>query len=136
MDDTRQLVLRNGIARSELLHVIANLPPLCMGIDACGRAYDWARCFREHGHDVRLIVPTFVKAYEKSPKIDARDAEVICEAVTRPIMLFVPIKPLEPHDLQALHRIWERLSIACTAVNNEIRALLREYGRVLPKGMT
>jgi transposase len=52
MDDTGQVVLRKRMARSELLHFIAKLPPLRMGMEAYGSAHYWARCFREHGHDV------------------------------------------------------------------------------------
>jgi transposase len=132
MDDSGHVVLRKRIARSELLTFIANLPPLRIGMEACGSAHYWARCFREYGHDVRLIAPQFVKAYVKSPKNDARDAEAICEAVTRPTMRFVPIKRVEQQDLQALHRIRERLITARTALVNEIRGLLNEYGIVLP----
>jgi hypothetical protein len=124
MDDTGAVVLRKRIARSELLAFIANLPPLRIGMEACGSAHYWARCFREHGHDVRLITPQFIKAYVKSPKNDARDAEAICEAVTRPTMRFVPIKRVEQQDLQALHRIRERIIKARTALVNEIRGLL------------
>ena len=135
MDDSGHVVLRKRIARSELLTFIANLPPLRIGMEACGSAHYWARCFREHGHDVRLIAPQFVKAYVKSPKNDARDAEAICEAVTRPTMRFVPIKRVEQQDLQALHRIRERLITARTALVNEIRGLLNEYGIVLPQSL-
>jgi transposase len=135
MDDSGQVVLRKRLARSELLTFIANLPPLRIGMEACGSAHDWARCFREHGHDVRLIAPQFVKAYVKSPKNDARDAEAICEAVTRPTMRFVPIKRVEQQDLQAPHRIRERLITARTALVNEIRGLLNEYGIVLPQSI-
>jgi transposase len=135
MDDSGHVVLRKRIARSELLTFIANLPPLRIGMEACGSAHYWARCFREHGHDVRLIAPQFIKAYVKSPKNDTRDAEAICEAVTRPTMRFVPIKRIEQQDLQALHRIRERLMKARTALVNEIRGLLSEYGIVLPQSL-
>jgi transposase len=135
MDDSGHVVLRKRIARSEVLTFIANLPPLRIGMEACGSAHYWARCFREHGHDVRLIAPQFVKAYVKSPKNDARDAEAICEAVTRPTMRFVPLKRVEQQDLQALHRIRERLIKARTALVNEIRGLLNEYGIVLPQSI-
>ena len=133
MDDTGTVVLRKRIARSEVLQFVATLPPLLIGMEACGSAHDWARCFQAHGHDVRLIAPQFVKAYVKSPKNDARDAEAICEAVTRPTMRFVPIKRVEQQDLQALHRGRERLVKARTALVNEIRGLLNEYGIVLPQ---
>jgi transposase len=79
-----------------------------------------------------LIAPQFVKAYVRSPKNDTRDAEANCEAVTRPTMRFVPIKQLEQQDLQALHRVRERLIKARTALVNEIRGLLSEYGVICP----
>jgi transposase len=135
-DDTGHVVLRKRLARGALLPCIAQLSPLRIGIEACGSAHDWARRFREHGHEVRLIAPPFIKAYVKSPKHDARDAEAIGEVVTRPTMRFVPIKPLGPQDLQALHQARERLIKARTALVNEIRGLVHEYGMVLPQGIT
>jgi transposase len=59
MDDTGHVVLRKRLPRSELLHLIAMLPPVLMGMEACGSAQYWARRFREHGHEVRLIAPQF-----------------------------------------------------------------------------
>ena len=135
MDDTGAVVLRKRLPRSELLAFIANVPPLRIGMEACGSAHYWARCFREHGHDVKLIAPHFVKAYVKSSKNDARDAEAICEAVTRPTMRFVPIKRVEQQDLRALRWVRERLIKARTALVNEIRGLLSEYGIILPQGI-
>ena len=135
MDDSGRVVLRKRLVRSALLTFIANVPPVRIGMEACGSAHYWARQFREHGHDVRLIAPQFVKAYVKSPKHDGRDAEAICEAVTRPTMRFVPIKRVEQQDLQALHRVRERLIKARTALVNEIRGLLSEYGMILPQSL-
>src|SRR5215510_1385645 len=65
MDDSGHVVLQKRLARSALLTFIANLPLLRIGMEACGSAHDWARRFREHGHDVRLITPPLVKAYVK-----------------------------------------------------------------------
>jgi transposase len=81
------------------------------------------------------MAPQFVKAYVTSPKHDTCDAEAICAAVTRPTMRFVPIKQLEHQDIQALHRVRARLIKARTALVNEIRGLLSEYGMVLPQGI-
>lgn len=136
MNDTGVVGLRTRIARSALRPCIAPQPPLRIGMEACGSAHSWARCCREHGHDVRLIAPQFIKAYVKSPKNDARDAEAICEAVTRPTRRFVPIKRVEQQDLQALHRVRERLIKARTALVHEIRGLLNEYGMILPQSIT
>jgi len=48
----------------------------------------------------------------------------------------VPIKQVEQQDLQALHRVRERLIKARTALVNEIRGLLNEYGMILPQSLT
>jgi transposase len=56
-DDTGHVVLRKRLARREWLPCIAQLSPLRMGMEACGSAHSWARCVREHGHEVRLIAP-------------------------------------------------------------------------------
>jgi len=95
-------------------------------MEACGGAHYWARCLREQGHEVKLMAPQFVKPYVKSNKNDMRDAEAIAEAVTRPSMRFVPVKDVAQQDIQALHRVRERLVTARTALVNEIRGLLAE----------
>jgi transposase len=136
MDDTGTIVWRKRITRSGLMPLIARLPPVVIGMEACGGAHYWARRFREHGHVVKLMAPQFVKPYVKSNKHDMADAEAIGEAVTRPTMRFVPIKEVAQQDFQALHRVRERLVKARTALINEMRGLLSEYGIVLPQGVT
>jgi len=136
MDERGKIVLRKRVTREALLPFIARLSPVLIGMEACGGAHYWARRFREHGHTVKLIAPQFVKPYVKSNKNDPADAEAICEAVKRPTMRFVPIKEVEQQDLQALHRARERVVKARTALVNEIRGLLGEYGIVLPQSVT
>jgi len=103
---------------------IAQLPPVLIGMEAWGGAHDWARRFREHGHAVKLMAPQFVKPYVKSNKNDSRDAEAIAEAVTRPTMRFVPTKDVDQQDIQALHRVRERLRGERTALVNAVHGLL------------
>lgn len=128
-------VLRKKLSRSQLTAFIANLPPCLIGMEACGGSNHWAREFQKLGHTTRLISPQFVKPYVKSNKNDAADAEAICEAVQRPSMRFVAIKQVEQQDLQSVHRVRERLVKARTALANEIRGLLAEYGVVIPASM-
>ncbi len=135
MDDRDNVVYRTRLSRHDLMPFIATLPPVLIGMEACGGAHDWARRFREHGHEVKLMAPQFVKPYIKSNKNDMRDAEGIGEAVTRPTMRFVPTKEVDQQDIQALHRVRERLIGARTALVNEIHGLLHEYGIVVPKGV-
>jgi len=136
MDDKGKIVLRKRLTREALLPFITRLSPVVIGMEACGGAHYWARRFREHGHTVKLIAPQFVKPYVKSNKNDPADAEAICEAMTRPTRRFVPIKEVEQQDLQALHRARERVVKARTALVNEIRGFLGEYGIVLPQSVT
>jgi transposase len=132
MHGSGPVVLRKRLTRRAVLTFIANVPPLRIGMDACGRAHDWARRFREYGHDVRLLAPQCVTPDVQSPTNDARDAEASCAAVPRPPMRVVPIKRVEPQDLQALPRVRERLMNARTAFVNAIRGLLSESGMVRP----
>jgi transposase len=82
------------------------------------------------------MAPPFVTPYVKSNKNDTRDAEGMSEAVTRPTMRFVPTKDIEQHDIQALHRVRDRLMDARTALVHEIHGLRHEDGMVLPKGVS
>lgn len=128
-------ILRKRLSRSKLLPFLANLPACLIGIEACGSSNHWARQLRALGHEVRQISPQYVKPYVKTNKNDYNDAEAICEAVSRPGMRFVPIKSIEQQDIQALHRVRERLLRGRTALVNQTRGLLREYGIFLPEGI-
>ena len=116
MDNTGTIVYRKRVSRHDLMPCIAKLPPVRIGIEACGGAHDWARRFRAHGHEVKLMAPPCVKPYVKSNNNDSRDAEAIAAAVTRPTMRFVPSKDVAPHAIQALHRVRERLRGERTAL--------------------
>src|SRR5499426_2640617 len=135
MDDRGNVVYRKRLSRHDLMPCIAQLPPVRIGMEACGGAHYWARRFRTHGHEVKLMAPQFVKPYVKSNKNDSRDAEAIAEAVTRPTMRFVPAKDVDQQDIQALHRVRERLIGERTALVHAVHGLLHEYGMVRPKGV-
>src|SRR5436190_1515532 len=115
---------------------MANIAPCLVGIEACSGAHYWARTFAAQGHTVKMMAPQFVKPYVKSNKNDARDAEAIAEAVTRPTMRFVPIKGIEQQDILLLHRVRELAMKQRTAHGNQIRGLLAEYGIVIAKGLS
>ncbi|MBN9344442.1 MAG: IS110 family transposase [Caedibacter sp. 38-128] len=131
-----KVVLKKRISREQLSNFIANIPPCLIGMEACGGSNYWARKFTSYGHEVRLMNPHYVKPYIKTNKNDAADAEAICEAVSRPTMRFVSIKSVEQQDIQALHRYRQRLIQGRTALVNQIRGLLTEYGIVIPQGIT
>lgn len=135
VDKKGKPVMQKRLSRSKFLPFLANIPPCLIGIEACGSSNYWARRLRSVGHNVRQISPQYVKPYVKTNKNDCNDAEAICEAVTRPSMRFVPIKNIAQQDIQALHRIRERLVHDRTALVNQTRGILREYGVFLPEGI-
>ncbi len=124
MDERGQIVVRKRLSRHDLMPCIATLPPVLIGMEACGGAHDWARRFRAHGHEVKRMAPPCVKPSVTSNKKDMRDAEGLGEAVTRPPRRFVPTKAVDQHDIQALHRVRERLIGARTAWVHEVHGLL------------
>ena len=132
-DAQGRAVLKKRLRRSELRVFVANLKPCIIGLEACGGSHYWAREFQKFAHEVRLISPQFVKPFVKSQKNDSNDAEAIAEAVIRPSMRFVPVKQEWQQDIQNIHRIRQRLVRSRTALGNEIRGLLSEYGIVLPR---
>jgi len=136
VNKTGRTVLKKRLRRNKLLEYIAQLPPCLIGMEACGSANYWGRRFKELGHDVKLMSPQYVKPYIQSNKNDENDAEGICEAVTRPKMKFVPIKRVEQQDFQMLHRIRSQQVKQRTALSNQIRGLLAEYGEIIPKGIS
>lgn len=128
-------VLRKKLSRKALSEFVSQLPSCTIVMEACGGAHFWARKFQELGHQVKLISPQFVKPFVKSNKNDANDAEAIVEAALRPSMRFVAVKTIPQQDSIALHRVRERLVGTRTALVNEIRGLLGEYGLIIPAGI-
>lgn len=135
VDAKGRSVLRKKLTRSKLLETIANMPACTIAMEACSGANHWHRKFSSFGHEVKIISAQFVKPYVKTNKNDFNDAEAICEAASRPSMRFVTPKTIEQEDLQAMHRIRSRLVEERTALTNQIRGLLAEYGIVIAQGI-
>lgn len=135
-DASGKCVLKKRMNRAQLIKFMAKLKPCLVGIEACGGAHYWARLFRAQGHEVKMMAPQFVKPYVKSNKTDENDAEGINEAVQRPNMKFVPIKKIEQQDILLSHRARELVMKQRTALANQIRGLLAEFGVVIPKGIS
>src|SRR5512145_151959 len=132
VDRDARVVLRRTVRREQLMEVVTALPPCRIGMEASAGAHEWARRFTRCGHDVKLMAAKFVIPYRKNGKNDGNDAEAICEAVGRPNMRFVPVKSAEQQAVLALHRTRQGFVIERTAVINRMRALLTEFGVVLP----
>src|SRR5680860_494453 len=125
-----ETVVRRQLKRRQVLAYFRKLQPCLIGIEACSSSHHWSRELQALGHTVRLMPPKYVKAYVKSQKNDAADAEAICEAVTRPNMRFVPTKTEEQQSILMLHRTRQLFVRQRTALINAIRAHLAEFGIV------
>jgi transposase len=111
-DQRGAIVLRQKWSRGQVETRLANIPPCLIGMEACVGAHYLSRKLQTLGHDARMM----------PAKNDSRNAEAITEAVQRPTMKFVATKTADQLDLQALHRVRERLVGQRTGIASQIRA--------------
>jgi len=123
LDGRGAIALRQKWSRGQVETRLANMPACLIGMEACVGAHHLSRRLRLLGHDARLMPAKYV-----------RDAEAIAEAVQRPTMKFVATKSADQLDLQALHRVRERLVSQRTGVINQIRAFLLKRGVAVRQG--
>src|SRR5438034_1468299 len=135
VDAVEQVVLRRKLRRKEMLTFFAKLPSTVIGMEACGASHYWARELGQLGHTVKLIAPQHVKPYIKRNKNDGRDAEGLCEAMSRPTMQFVRAKTAEQQAALMLAGMRERLVTRRTQLTNAIRGYAAEFGLIAAKGL-
>lgn len=131
-------IFNKKVPRKELVSVIDKLDKeedFLVAMEACGGSHHIARILGSKGYKTGIIAAKFIKPYVKSNKNDARDAEAIAEAARRPHMRFVGMKSIEQQDIQLIHRVREGFIKRKTALANEIRGCLLEYGITVPKGV-
>ena len=134
---SERAVQRKKLRRRQVLEFFAKLPATQVGIEACGAAHHWAREIGALGHEVVLVPPQYVKMYVPRNKNDARDAEAICEAMSRPMVQkrLVPVKTAEQQAALMLVGVREQLIGRRTQVSNAIRGYAAEFGLVAAKGL-
>ena len=134
VDAAGAVALQRRLRRQQVESFFRRLPPAVVGLEACGSAHYWARMLTGLGHEVRMMPPQYVKPYVMRNKTDARDAQAICEAVTRPTMRFVPIKTEAQQAGRGLHRVRDLLVRQRSQLMHTIRGLTAEFGVVDRKG--
>jgi len=134
MDCRGEIVVKKRLSRPQLVRYTSNIPACLIGMESCGGAHYLGSLLTAQGHRVRLMPGQFVRPFVKSNKNDYVDAEAIAEAVQRPTMRFVPIKTTDQLDLQAVHRVRDRLISRRTSVINQLRAFLLERGITFRQG--
>ena len=135
VDGAERPVLRKRLGRQQMSAFLSKLPPTVIGMEACGAAHYWARVLGEFGHEVKLIAPQHVKPYVKRNKNDGRDAEGLCEAMSRPTMRFVPVKTAEQQAALMLAGVREHMVARRTQLSNMIRGYAAEFGITAAKGL-
>ncbi len=128
------VIVRRRLRRAQVFGFFAGLAPCLVGMEACGTAHFWARELVALGHEVKIIPPSYVKAYVRRGKNDAADAAANCEAVARPNMRFVPVKTEAQQAALMLHKARELLIRQQTMLVNALRAHMAELGMTAPQG--
>jgi len=134
IDGAGQPVQKASFRRETLLRFFEQAEPALVGMEACPGSQWLARKLIALGHTVRIIPAQFVKPYVKSNKSDIIDAAAIAEAVTRSSMRFVEVRTPDQIDLQALHRVRDRMVAERTALICQMRAFCLEYGIAIHQG--
>ena len=131
-----EVKFRKKIGRGQFLRFMGAQPPCVAVMESCGSAHFWARELVKFGHAVKLIAPQYVRPFVKRQKNDAADAEAIVTAAQRPEMRFVEPKTEAQQARAILFRARERIVHQRTELVNALRAVLYEYGHVIPLGIS
>jgi transposase len=129
-------VFNRQVRRQKLLQSLQRYPDATIAMEACSGSNYWGRELKRLGFKVMLIPPQHVKPFVKGNKNDRNDAFAICEAARRPHITTVEPRSLSQTDTMVVHRLRERKIGMRTAVINQIRGLLNEYGVVVAQGKT
>jgi transposase len=122
------------LKRAQVLEFFARVAPARVAMEACGGAHHWGRELAKLGHEVMLIHPGYVRAFVKTNKTDGADARAIWTAASQPEMRAVPVKTVDQQTILALHRVRQNRCDMRTALMNQLRGLLAEFGVVLKRG--
>jgi len=136
LDKNGKQLHKKKLRRGQVLSYFANFPPCTIAMEGCGSAYYWQRELTQLGHTVKLLPAQHVKAYVRGNKNDYNDALAIAEASRVPEIREVSPKTIEQQSLQALHRLRESAVRDRTALSNQIRGLLSEFGIIFNQGIS
>jgi transposase len=134
VDGAGQVITTRALPRDKFIVWCTQLPAGCIvAMETSSSSHHWARKLMALGLDARIIAAQLVSPYRRqgaSGKNDANDAAAVCEAASRPQMLFVPVKSIEQQSMLCVHRLREGFKAERVACINRIRGLLAEFGLV------
>lgn len=135
LDNHNKIVARRKLKRPQVLAWFAQQRPCQLSMEACASSHYWGRELEKLGYQVQLLPAQHVKAYVQGNKNDYNDALAIAEATNRPNIHPVTLKTITQQDLQAIQRMRKQAVITRTALCNQTRGLLGEYGLIIPLGI-
>jgi len=121
------------LTRAKFEQFMHSREPSRVVLEAGGSAHYWGRWLERQGHEVRLIAAQHVRAFVRTNKIDRTDARAVWEAAHRPEMKWVAVKSEQTQAVLGLHRVREQLKQMRRMQSNQLKALLYEFGLVVPK---
>jgi transposase len=133
LNEHNKVLFNKKVRRAKLFKTVLMLDATRIVMEACYSSNHWGRLFQNHGYKVDLVPPHQAKPFLTGNKNDQNDVIAIAEASRRPKATFVAVKSLEQQDVQSLDRIRDRLVKGRTAVANQLRGLLAEYGVIIEK---
>jgi transposase len=135
IDRHGQEIMNQSMQRKALAAWLARQRPAVVAMEACSGAHHWGRLAQSLDHRVVIIPPKQVTPYRQGQKHDANDALAIGIAARQPKLKTVGVKSLDQQSVQCDKRVQEHLSDQLTATGNLLRALVAEFGVVIPKGI-
>ncbi len=129
-----RIIERRRLTRAQFERFWSVRAPCRVVMEACSGAHFWARRLLGMGFDVVLLPPRYVRPYVRRNETDRTDCEALLEALRCAGIRPVAVKSEDQQALAALHRVRTQWVGTRTARINAIRALLREFGIVLPQG--
>ena len=127
-------IFNRQVRRARLMELLIQHPDATIAMEACSGSNYWGRALQQRGFQVMLIPPQHVKPFVKGNKNDRNDAFAITEAARRPDLKCVEPRTLAQTDLIQVHRVLDRMVRQRTALINQIRGFLNEYGIVIAQG--
>lgn len=127
-------VFNRQIRRARLMEFLMQHPDATTAMEACSGSNYWGRTLQQRGFKVMLIPPQHVKPFVKGNKNDRNDAFAITEAARRPGLTCVEPRTLAQTDMIQVHRVLDRMTRQRTALINQVRGFLNEYGIVIAQG--
>jgi transposase len=135
MNEKGHILTEERIKTPLLTSYVANKNYI-IGIEASGGVFDIAEKLEQQGHIVRIINPCQFKAIGiGGKKTDKNDAKAIATALRMDCIPEVKKKNLYSRKLKSLLKSRDFLVKSRTAFICHLRAILREYGLVMPAGV-